>query len=87
MARKTSTGASQHMKEQPVKIKIVETLPDGRMTTKNAAAYLGLSEKTLAMMRSKRAGPEFVKRGRVFYFKSDLDHWINQGRVKGWQHR
>lgn len=51
--------------------------PDGRLDTRNASAYLGLSEKTLAMMRCNGTGPKFVKRGRVFYYKEDLDHWLN----------
>lgn len=51
------------------------------MDTKNSATYLGLSVKTLAMMRSAGTGPAFVKRGRVFYFKEDLDHWLHQGRA------
>ena len=55
--------------------------PDGRLDAKNAGSYLGLSVKTLAMMRCKGTGPEFVKRGRVFYFKADLDEWINGGRA------
>jgi hypothetical protein len=55
----------------------VRVLPDGRMDTNNAALYIGLSEKTLAMMRCKGAGPEFVKcGGRIFYFREDLDIWI-----------
>lgn len=52
--------------------------PDGRMDTKNAALYLGLEEKTLAMKRSDGTGPRFIKRGRIFYFKEDLDAWINE---------
>jgi hypothetical protein len=43
--------------------------PDGRLDTKNAALYLGLKEKTLAMLRIKGKGPKFIKRGRIFYFK------------------
>jgi hypothetical protein len=54
----------------------VEVLPDGRMDTKNAAAYLDLSPKTLAMKRSSGTGPRFVKRGRVWYFRNDLDEWV-----------
>lgn len=50
--------------------------PDGRLDTKNAARYLGLKESTLAMMRWKRNGPRFIKRGRIFYFKEDLDAWL-----------
>lgn len=51
-------------------------LPDGRMTRRNAARYLGLSEKTLAMYASRKTGPKFVKPGRTFYFKQDLDAWV-----------
>ena len=59
----------------------VVILPDGRLDAKNTAAYLGLSVKTLAMFRCEGRGPAFVKRGRVFYFKEDLDEWLNDGRV------
>ena len=52
--------------------------PDGRLDTTNAALYLGLKEKTLAMMRGYGTGPKFIKRGRIFYFKEDLDAWLNQ---------
>lgn len=54
----------------------VTILLDGRMTRRDAAAYLGLSEKTLAMYASRKTGPKFVKPGRTFYFKDDLDAWI-----------
>lgn len=57
--------------------------PDGRLDTKNAAQYLGLSLKTLAMMRSAGTGPRFVKRGRIFYFIDDLKAWMaEQPRVR-----
>jgi predicted DNA-binding transcriptional regulator AlpA len=52
-------------------------LPDGRLNTKSASTYLGLSMKTLAMMRTKGSGPKFIKRGRIFYYRSDLDEWLN----------
>lgn len=56
--------------------------PDGRLDTKNAAAYTGNSQKTLAMKRSEGTGPKFIKRGRVFYYLTDLDEWLNQrGKV------
>ena len=51
-------------------------LPDGRMDRKNAARYLGLSVKTLAMHACRGTGPNFVKRGRVFYFQDVLDDWL-----------
>ncbi len=59
--------------------RIVAMFPDGRFTAKNAALYLGLSEKTLAMMRCAGTGPRFIKRGRIFYFKEDLDAWLLEG--------
>lgn len=64
-----------HQKIQPITI---VTYPDGRLDNKNAALYLGLKEKTLAMMRSAGTGPRFIKRGRIFYYREDLDHWLNE---------
>lgn len=61
-----------------LKTPIVEMCPDGRMDTTNAAHYLGLKEKTLAMWRSSGVGPQFIKRGRIFYYKEDLDKWLNE---------
>ena len=60
------------------KSKEVFTYPDGRMDVPNAADYLGLSQKTLAMKRSKGTGPKFIKRGRIFYLQVDLDEWLMQ---------
>lgn len=57
------------------RVKVV-VYPDGRLDTDNAARFLGLSPKTLAIMRSVGNGPQFVKRGRVFYFLDDLQSWI-----------
>lgn len=56
----------------------ITAFPDGRMTAANAALYLGLSGKTLAMMRCSGTGPAYIKRGRIFYFRTDLDAWIAQ---------
>ena len=53
-------------------------LPDGRMKTDSAAAYIGVAPQTLAMWRCQGVGPRFIKRGRVFYYKEDLDEWIGQ---------
>lgn len=64
------------------KVRVV-VYPDGRLDTENAARFLGLSPKTLAIMRSCGTGPRFVKRGRVFYFLDDLQAWIaEQPRVR-----
>ena len=69
--------AQQYMDASPVTI-----LPDGRMDAVNAARYLGLAPKTLAMWRSNGSGPRFIKRGRIFYYREDLDEWLNaSGRV------
>lgn len=55
----------------------VQVLPDGRMDAKNAARYCGLSEKTMAMKRCWGTGPRYVKIGRIFYHKADLDAWLD----------
>ena len=55
----------------------VRVLPDGRMTRKDAAKYLGRAEKTLAMWELEKKGPPSVLvGGRRFYFKSVLDAFI-----------
>ena len=59
----------------------VRMTPDGRMDPRGAAVYLGLTEKTLAAKRSNGTGPRFVKVGRVFYFKADLDAWLENARA------
>ena len=61
------------MSIQPIDVTI---FPDGRMDRKNAARYFGLSVKTLAMYVTRGTGPKFIKRGRVFYFREDLDQWL-----------
>ena len=59
----------------------VLVLPDGRMDRRNAAAYLGNAAKTLAQWAYRGEGPKFVKRGRVWYFKEDLDAWLSEGKM------
>lgn len=66
--------------DQAIKTVSVKMYPDGRMDSKNASLYIGLEEKTLAMKRSDGTGPSFIKRGRIFYFKDDLDAWINEAK-------
>ncbi len=65
----------------PVQTVNVVMLPDGRMNSKNAAAYCGLSSKTLAIKRCQGTGPRFVKLGRIFYFQDDLDAWLERRRI------
>ena len=55
----------------------VRVLPDGRLSRKDAAAYLGRAEKTLAMWAIEAKGPPSVLvGGRRFYFKDALDAFI-----------
>lgn len=61
---------------KPIEISI---FPDGRMDAANTSKYTRLSAKTLAMMRCDGSGPRFIKRGRIFYFKEDVDEWLNAG--------
>ncbi len=59
----------------------VRMLPDGRMTRVNAATYLGYAEKTLAIWIGQGKGPKMTKvGGRCFYYKDDLDAFI-QGKA------
>ena len=55
----------------------VRVLPDGRLTRKDAAKYLGRAEKTLAMWEMERKGPPSVLvGGRRFYFQDAPDAFI-----------
>jgi predicted DNA-binding transcriptional regulator AlpA len=49
-----------------------------------AARYLGVSASTLAKMRMRGDGPEFMKMGRrlVVYNLSDLTAWLETTRRK-----
>lgn len=51
------------------------------MSAADAATYLDLKPKTMAMHRVYGGGPPFVKTGRIWYFKADLDDWIKARRV------
>ena len=47
------------------------------LDTKQAAAYLGLSDKTLEKLRVSGRGPRYAKAGRrVIYDRGDLDEWV-----------
>ena len=60
----------------------VQVLPDGRMDSPNTARYLGVTKKTLAMWRYQGKGPRYIRRGRIFYRKADVDDWLSAGQVK-----
>ena len=47
------------------------------LDTKQAAAYVGLSVKTLEKLRVTGRGPRYAKAGRrVIYDRRDLDRWV-----------
>lgn len=56
---------------------------DRRMTTKEAAAYLGLAPNTLEIWRClHRPGPAYIKLGaKVVYAQSALDAYLRQQTV------
>lgn len=60
-----------------------DTPQDRFLDTAQAAHYLGYSMSTLEWYRGDGRGPEYYKTGRrVRYKKSDLDAYIEAGRVK-----
>ena len=59
----------------------VRILPDGRMDSANTARYIDCSQKTLANLRSAGTGPPYIKRGRIFYYRADVDAWLRAARV------
>lgn len=59
-----------------------EIFPDGRMDTTNTAAYIGHEIHTLAQWRYEKKGPPYVKLGRIYYYKEEVDKWIKSKQVK-----
>ncbi len=73
-----SFSQGDHAQLEPIRVRV---LPDGRMKREDAAAYLGLKPKTLAMWAVEGKGPKSVRvGGRRFYYKAALDAFI-QGDV------
>ena len=61
----------------PVEHVPIRILPDGRLTREDAARYLGMRPKTLAMWQLDGKGPRSIRvGGRRFYFLADLDAFI-----------
>lgn len=58
--------------------------PEGRMSAREAAPYIGITEGTLAVWRSsKRYQIPYVKLGnKIFYWKGDLDEFLASKRVE-----
>ncbi|OYX02612.1 MAG: DNA-binding protein [Caulobacter vibrioides] len=52
------------------------------LNTAQAAHYIGLTERTLELMRKEGRGPVFRRHGRfVRYHIDDLDTWSSQSRA------
>jgi len=62
---------------------------DALLNTREAAALVGLTPKTLRQMRCERSGPRCLKLGmsrqaRTVYRRSDLERWIRESaRIVG----
>ena len=68
--------------ESTQEVGAIRLFPDGRMDTESAAAYTGVSLKTMAILRTRGNGPVYCKLGkRCYYNKADLDAWINSRRA------
>jgi hypothetical protein len=58
----------------------IRVLPDGRVSRADAATFLGLASKTLAVWSCTGKGPRPRKvGGRVFYHLSDLEAFRDTG--------
>jgi hypothetical protein len=65
----------------PVEQVRVRQLPDGRLSAKDAAAYLGHSMGRLATWRMEGTGPAFMRvGGKIFYRREALDRFIAEGK-------
>jgi hypothetical protein len=61
----------------------IRMFPDGRLDAKNAALYLGLKEKTLAVMRGNRYRSAFYQTGSHFLFQRGFRCLVECGRAVG----
>ena len=70
-------GSTDVTERTDVKVDRVRTLPDGRLTRRDAARYVGVAPKTLCMWALDGKGPRQLRvGGRIFYYKDDLDAFI-----------
>ena len=60
----------------------VRMTPDGRLTRREAAKFIGVAARTLANWKSRGFGPQQIKvGGRVFYSLSDLQMFVTGGET------
>ena len=55
-----------------------------RLTTKEAAKFLSVSEQTMLNWRAQRRGPKYFKLGlkSVRYKLKDLEDWLNERYIQ-----
>lgn len=54
---------------------------DKKMTTAEAASFIGFSEGTLENWRTKDKGPAYYNpEGKVFYLEGDLVKWLLESK-------
>lgn len=62
--------------------KYIDMIEKEFLTTKEAAAYLGMALSYLYKLTAKKSIPFYTPTGKKIYFKkSELDEWMNRGRV------
>lgn len=80
-ARTTKTRTTKRL--PTVAVEDIDLRNDCLYSTKQAAALVGLTPKTLRQFRCDRCGPRCLKLGsgkqaRVCYRRSDLERWIRE---------
>lgn len=67
-------------------LKLVMTMNalDSLLSADQASSWLSLSKSTLAKMRLRGDGPNYIRLGlrRVAYRKQDLEDWVNTNRFR-----
>ena len=54
-----------------------------RLSERDAASFLGITQRTLQDWRLNRRGPAYIKRGRrVAYDRDDLEQFLAANRVE-----
>ena len=78
-SREPQSSTGRHVEEVRVRV-----LPDGRMSRRDAARYIGVSTKTMAMWKLEGKGPPSILIGmRRFYWRDKIDFWIQEQAEQG----
>jgi hypothetical protein len=73
--------AKERKRSPAAALEEIDLRNDCLLSTKQAAALVGLTPKTLRQFRCDRCGPKFLKLGvgrtaRCVYRRTDLEQWI-----------